>query len=254
MFILTILKWVLIVILCIFLATILLVAYLLILPVFYDIEIDFNEKSFEIHSKDFLRLYNIGISRKNKKINGSLKLLFGLLNLSPKNESSKSKDKTSHKENKELKVEIPEIKESGEDENIQKPENSKKDEKKKEKSKKRKEKLKKLLKEKETYEAFKYAILETFKTLKKLLPREFYAKIDFSLGRPDLTGLLTGGLSILPFIYQNDSKVIPDFLSEKAYINGFLKIKGYFALGNFIVLMVKLILNRQIRRILQTLL
>lgn len=242
MFILTILKWILIVLLSILLVTLILVAYLLILPVFYHIEIDFDDKSFEVHSKDILRLYNIGISHKNKKTGTSLKVLFGLINLSPK--EGKSRTKKEKPESKEVNSKITE--------DLSENKDYKED--KKEDKKETKERIKKLLKEKDTYEAIKYAIMETFKTIKKLFPKEFYAKMNFSLGKPDLTGLFTGGLSLLPFIYQNNSKVFPDFLSEKAYVNGHLKIKGNFTLINFVILFTKLIINKQIRRILQTLL
>lgn len=246
MLILTILKWIFIIILILILAVLVIAAYILIVPFFYDFNGDFDNKSVDFRVHDPLRIYSINADYRDKKLNLKLAFLFNLIKISSpdsnKHTSSKKTGKEKQKKEKTKNKEPDNTEESNEDE--------KKDNKKE--SKEKKDRLKSILKERETLAVLKYAVKELFKVLSKLAPKRFYANLSFSTGSPDTTGFVTGGIALLPFVYKNKSKILPDFISEKAYISGTLMLSGYFGLINIVIYLVKMLCQKQIRRILKT--
>lgn len=58
-------------------------------------------------------------------------------------------------------------------------------------------------------------------------PTKIHAKVEFSAGDPANTGKVLGVLSLIPFLYQKDVHITPDFVSEKLYVQGYLNAKGH---------------------------
>jgi hypothetical protein len=57
-------------------------------------------------------------------------------------------------------------------------------------------------------------------------PTKIHAKVQFSTGDPANTGKVLGILSMIPFLYQKDVHITPDFVSEKLYLQGYLNARG----------------------------
>lgn len=85
--------------------------------------------------------------------------------------------------------------------------------------------------------------------LAHLKPRYVKAEIAFSAGDPALTGEVTGVLSLFPVIYRYDVHIYPDFLAEKFYIKGSLKMKGHIAVFHFLMILIRLFLDKNIKRL-----
>ena len=83
-----------------------------------------------------------------------------------------------------------------------------------------------------------------------LKPKRIEAEIVFSTGDPSMTGTVTGALSLFPVIYRYDAHIYPDFASEKFYIKGSLLAKGHVTMFRFFVSMIRLICDRNIKRLL----
>lgn len=89
--------------------------------------------------------------------------------------------------------------------------------------------------------------------LAHLKPKYVKAKISFSTGDPALTGEVTGVMSLFPLLYRYDAHVYPDFLSEEFYIRGSLQIKGHIAVIHFLIILIRLFLDQNIKRLHNTL-
>ena len=62
----------------------------------------------------------------------------------------------------------------------------------------------------------------------------------FSLGEPDSTGMLCGGLSIIPIIYEDKVSLRPDFESEKSYFSGVISFKSTIFIFTLLVAFIKI--------------
>ncbi len=85
--------------------------------------------------------------------------------------------------------------------------------------------------------------------LAHLKPKYVKAEISFSTGDPALTGEVTGGLSLFPLIYRYDAHIYPDFLAEEFYIKGSLKMKGHIAVFHFLKILIRLFLDKDVKRL-----
>ena len=65
-------------------------------------------------------------------------------------------------------------------------------------------------------------------------PTKIHADIQFSTGDPANTGKVLGILSLIPFLYQKDVHVVPDFVSEKLYLQGYMNAKGHIRILHLI--------------------
>ena len=87
--------------------------------------------------------------------------------------------------------------------------------------------------------------------LKYLLRHFKFRKIDtdlrFSLGDPAGTGQALGVLAMLPFLYQYNFKIYPDFESEDTYVKGTFCIQGRVRIVHVLVSAVRLIKQREFR-------
>lgn len=89
--------------------------------------------------------------------------------------------------------------------------------------------------------------------LAHLKPKYVKAEISFSTGDPALTGKVTGVLSLLPLIYRYDAHIYPDFLAEAFYIKGSLQMKGHIAVFHFFIVLIRLFLDKNVKRLYNTL-
>lgn len=87
--------------------------------------------------------------------------------------------------------------------------------------------------------------------LSHLKPKYVKGDISFSTGDPAATGEVTGMLSLLPVIYQYDARIYPDFLSEDIYIRGTLAFKGQIALWHISCCLIRLIRDKNMKRLVQ---
>lgn len=84
----------------------------------------------------------------------------------------------------------------------------------------------------------------------RIRPRQLRGQIQFGFSDPATTGQVLGGIAMIPFLYQTEIVIRPDFESEKAYVSGNIYTKGRMHLIHFIILIVKLLLDKNIRSLL----
>lgn len=77
--------------------------------------------------------------------------------------------------------------------------------------------------------------------------RRIKTDLAFSLGDPALTGQALGALSVLPFLYQYEIQIAPDFVSEEAYVKGSFDIKGYARGIHVLKSVIRLIRKKEFR-------
>lgn len=94
-----------------------------------------------------------------------------------------------------------------------------------------------------------------FGELKYLLCHFKFRRIDtdltFSLGDPAATGQLLGALAAMPFLYQYQCNVFPDFDAEKAYVKGTFCIKGRMRIVHILISCVRLFKEKEFRTVLK---
>lgn len=111
---------------------------------------------------------------------------------------------------------------------------------------KKKEVLEEFIENKTHKDAFQKAKKEAFRLLKSVKPRIFKARIVFGFDDPYLTGKTLAGLSMIyPFI-GGCTSITPDF--EQEILKGELYIKGNLRVIYFVIPMVRLLLDKNIRR------
>lgn len=97
-----------------------------------------------------------------------------------------------------------------------------------------------------------------FAELKYLLEHFKFRRIDtdlrYSLGDPANTGQALGVLAVIPFLYQYNFNIYPDFESEEMYVKGSFCIQGRVRIVHILVSAVRLIKQREFRRLMAKLL
>lgn len=90
---------------------------------------------------------------------------------------------------------------------------------------------------------------ETKYLLKHYGPRTMRGHLEYATGDPANTGLVTGALSLCPFVYGKKMEVIPDFESEIFYIRGNACLIGHIRLVHLLKSIIVLFFDKDIRRI-----
>lgn len=88
--------------------------------------------------------------------------------------------------------------------------------------------------------------------IKKTKPNILHADVEYSLGDPALTGLATGVISLCPGCYGKKTRIVPDFESDDIYANGWIEIKGIVFFVHIVYLIVSIFFNKDCRRLLQS--
>lgn len=103
-----------------------------------------------------------------------------------------------------------------------------------------------------------YAVRRLWEELLYLLKhfgfRKIHTELTFALADPALTGQVLGVLSMMPFLYQYDFHIFPDFESESFYIRGSYDVKGRIQLIFLLVTAIRLLADKDIRSFLKKLL
>lgn len=102
-----------------------------------------------------------------------------------------------------------------------------------------------------------YAVRRLWEELLYLLKhfgfRKIHTELTFALADPALTGQVLGVLSMMPFLYQYDFHIFPDFESESFYIRGSYDVKGRIRLIFLLVTAIRLLADKDIRSFLKKL-
>ena len=103
-----------------------------------------------------------------------------------------------------------------------------------------------------------YAVRRLWEELLYLLKhfgfRKIHTELTFALADPALTGQVLGILCMMPFLYQYDFHIFPDFESESYYIRGSYDVKGRIQLIFLLVTAIRLLADKEIRSFLKKLL
>lgn len=90
------------------------------------------------------------------------------------------------------------------------------------------------------------------KLLIRIRPRRIQGHLQFGLQDPSVTGCLTGLVSVVPFIYQTDFDVVPDFETEKSYVEGDCRMSGHIFGIHILIFMIQMLKSKKIRRLIRT--
>ena len=103
-----------------------------------------------------------------------------------------------------------------------------------------------------------YAVRRLWEELLYLLKhfgfRKIHTELTFALADPAFTGQVLGVLCMMPFLYQYDFHIFPDFESESFYIRGSYDVKGRIQLIFLLVTAIRLQADKDIRSFLKKLL
>ncbi len=88
---------------------------------------------------------------------------------------------------------------------------------------------------------------EAVKVFRHLSPRKIQGYLRVGTGDPCTTGLLIGGMSLLPVVYQEDFSISPDF--EEKVLEGSLRMTGRVQVLFLLRLLLRLYRDRDVKRI-----
>lgn len=103
----------------------------------------------------------------------------------------------------------------------------------------------------ENRNAAKRVFLELKTLLQHFLPGKIKVDAFFSAGDPAKTGQVLGLAAMLPFIYQYQIHLYPDFEAEAFYVNGSFDIRGRVRGIHVLILVIRLIKDKNIRKLIQ---
>ena len=103
-----------------------------------------------------------------------------------------------------------------------------------------------------------YAVRRLWEELLYLLKhfgfRKIHTEQTFAVADPAFTGQVLGVLCMMPFLYQYDFHIFPDFESVSFYIRGSYDVKGRIQLIFLLVTAIRLLADKDIRSFLKKLL
>lgn len=96
-----------------------------------------------------------------------------------------------------------------------------------------------------------YAVRRLWEELLYLLKhfgfRKIHTELTFALADPALTGQVLGILCMMPFLYQYDFHIFPDFESESYYIRGSYDVKGRIQLIFLLITFIRIVADKDLR-------
>lgn len=103
-----------------------------------------------------------------------------------------------------------------------------------------------------------YAVRRLWEELLYLLKhfgfRKIHTELTFALADPALTGQVLGILCMIPFLYQYDFRIFPDFESESYYIRGSYDVKGRIRLIFLLITAIRIVADKDMRYFLKKIL
>lgn len=96
-----------------------------------------------------------------------------------------------------------------------------------------------------------YAVRRLWEELLYLLKhfgfRKIHTELTFALADPAITGQVLGILCMMPFLYQYDFHIFPDFESESYYIRGSYDVKGRIQLIFLLITFIRIVADKDLR-------
>ncbi len=83
--------------------------------------------------------------------------------------------------------------------------------------------------------------------LRQIRPRVLKGRVLYGLEDPANTGYITGALAAIPFLYEFDLVLVPDFETDENEISGTVFVKGHLLLIHAVVLVIRLLRQKNIR-------
>lgn len=105
----------------------------------------------------------------------------------------------------------------------------------------------KVIRDAEFRHAFGTVRKELWALVRVLSPGRVEGDIRIGTGDPASTGLLVGGVSLMPFAYQKGIHIVPDF--EEKIFRGNAKIKGRIRVFYFVRLVIRVYRDEELRRV-----
>ncbi len=81
----------------------------------------------------------------------------------------------------------------------------------------------------------------------RIRPRDIHGYVSFGMSDPSQTGMIIGAVSAFPAIYRTDLSIAPDFEAEEIYIKGDIHAKGHIFMLHLLFLLVGLVRRKKIR-------
>lgn len=88
---------------------------------------------------------------------------------------------------------------------------------------------------------------EVKQLIRYLSPTKVHGTVVLGTGDPCSTGLLFGGISLFPFVYQDGVRITPDFAEKHFEAEGFMK--GRIRVIYFLRLLLRLYQDRELKRL-----
>ncbi len=83
-------------------------------------------------------------------------------------------------------------------------------------------------------------------------PRVLQGHLKFGLSNPADTGQVLGGIAMVPFLYQTELQIEPDFEAEDNYIQGQVYSRGHMCCIHLVILIIRLLRDKKIRSVIHT--
>ncbi|MDO4489794.1 MAG: DUF2953 domain-containing protein [Lachnospiraceae bacterium] len=107
----------------------------------------------------------------------------------------------------------------------------------------------KLLQSRTVREAVTVAGNELIAVLRHILPRKLWGEVEYGTGDPGTTGEILAAVAAVYPVLPGELRIRPDF--EEAVLNGDLSLKGRIRLATVLFHGIRMILNRQIRKVIK---
>lgn len=265
-----ILKWVL----WILLALLCILIYLCLAPLRIrgKFKVTDHEKMarLKLHSfSSFLRIQVKYQSESEEDFSWGIYLFWGFLQILPKKKSSKSKKVLDHEPGKGNKVSDNKTSDQNKDLNQETKETSSSDDRTSDQNKNLNQETKetassdhnkladirsKMKTLSSTYgkNALKEILRQVLWLIKRFHLHFVRTKVEFSMPSPDQTGMVVGVISQFPFSYEKGLDIYPDFSSDQGYFRGHGSLKGHIIILDIIIVVVKLLLHKDVRRLIHS--
>ena len=265
-----ILKWVL----WILLALLCILIYLCLAPLRIrgKFKVTDHEKMarLKLHSfSSFLRIQVKYQSESEEDFSWGIYLFWGFLQILPKKKSSKSKKVLDHEPGKGNKVSDNRTSDQNKNLNQETKETSSSDDRTSDQNKNLNQETRKTASSdhnkladirskmktlSSTYgkNALKEILRQVLWLIKRFHLHFVRTKVEFSMPSPDQTGMVVGVISQFPFSYEKGLDIYPDFSSDQGYFRGHGSLKGHIIILDIIIVVVKLLLHKDVRRLIHS--
>ena len=104
-----------------------------------------------------------------------------------------------------------------------------------------------LVKDRAPRRTIKRLVKEVVRMIRYVGPRKFKGNLEFGTGDPSSTGLILGGVSLLPLAYQKDVSITPNF--EEKCLVGHAMVKGRVRVVYFVRMALRIWFDKDVHRL-----